>query len=99
MKGNPESGNREILLGGFQNPGLWNPEYIVRNPESRWDFRTPDSIVTDSGIHYLESGIHGMESRIQDCPGFPYMGRENSRLVLFTATRDSKRRLYSQDSA
>ena len=27
-----------------------------------------------------------MESRIQDCLGFPYMGRENSRLVLFTAT-------------
>ena len=28
------------------------------------------------GIKYLESGIHGMESRIQDCLGFPCM-RQN----------------------
>ena len=29
-------------------------------------FWNPESTV-------LESGIHSMESRIQDCPGFPYM--------------------------
>ena len=29
----------------------------------------------ESGIQYPESGIHSMQSRIQDCPGFPYMGR------------------------
>ena len=29
----------------------------------------------ESAIQYPESGIHSMESRIQDCPGFPYMGR------------------------
>ena len=28
-----------------------------------------------TGIHHLESGIHGVESRIQDCLGFPYMER------------------------
>ena len=34
-------------------------------------FWNPESTV-------LESGIHSMESRIQDCPGFPYMGREET---------------------
>ena len=34
-------------------------------------FWNPES----TGIQYPESGIHSMESRIQDCPGFPYMGR------------------------
>ena len=28
----------------------------------------------ESGIQYLESEIHGVESRIQDWPGFPFMG-------------------------
>ena len=31
--------------------------------------------LTKTRIQYLESGIHGMESRIQDCDGFPYIGR------------------------
>ena len=31
--------------------------------------------MTKTRIQYLESGIHGMESRIQDCDGFPYIGR------------------------
>ena len=30
--------------------------------------------VTKSGIQYLESEINGVESRIQDCLVFPYMG-------------------------
>ena len=38
-------------------------------------FWNPESTVLESGIQYPESGIHRMESRIQDCPGFPYMGR------------------------
>ena len=33
--------------------------------------------LTKTGIQYLESGIHGVESRIQDCLGFPYMGRSS----------------------
>ena len=44
---------------------------------SFWD---PESTVLESGIQYPESGIHIMESRIQDCPGFPYMGRFLARL-------------------
>ena len=30
----------------------------------------------ESAIQYLESGIHRVESRIQYCYGFPYMGRK-----------------------
>ena len=36
--------------------------------------------LTQTGIQYMESGIHCVESRIQDCIGFPYMGQ--SRFVL-----------------
>ena len=45
-------------------------------------FWNPESTVLESGIQYPGSGIHSMESRIQDCPGFPYMGRL-SLFVLF----------------
>ena len=38
-------------------------------------FWNPESTVLESGIQYPESGIHSMESGIQDCPGFPYVGR------------------------
>ena len=38
-------------------------------------FWNPESTVLESGIQYPGSGIHSMASRIQDCPGFPYMGR------------------------
>ena len=34
--------------------------------------RNPSFTEKESGIQFLESGIHGVESRIQDCPGFPY---------------------------
>ena len=37
--------------------------------------RNPNSINKESRIQYLESGICGVESRIQDCLGFSYMGR------------------------
>ena len=38
-------------------------------------FWNPESTELESGIQYSESGIHRVESRIQDCRGFPYMGR------------------------
>ena len=44
-------------------------------------FWNPESTVLESGIQYPESGIHSMESRIQDCPGFPCMGREVRSLI------------------
>lgn len=54
--------------GGIPNPDLWNPEYGVKNPDPNKDWNP------ESKIQYLKSGIHGVESRFQDCLGFAYMG-------------------------
>ena len=46
--------------------------------EKNWEsspFWNPESTELESGIQYSESGIHRVGSRIQDCHGFPYMGR------------------------
>ena len=89
FKGNPGSGIREIIacgtrkLGNFSlwNPeswAAWNPQYHSRNLESQK--RLPSGIqfpLTKTGIQFLESGIYGVESRIQDCLGFPYIGRKS----------------------
>ena len=32
-------------------------------------------LLTNAGIQYLESGVHSVESRIQDCSEFFYMAR------------------------
>ena len=69
MYGNPDSGILQIFVSGIRNPGPWNPEYSCRNPESTFHRKR-------SGIQSLESGNHGVESRIQDCLEFLYMGRE-----------------------
>ena len=39
-------------------------------------FWNPESTELESAIQYSESGIHRVESRVQECHGFPYMGRE-----------------------
>ena len=39
-------------------------------------FGNPESTELESGIQYTESGIHSVESRILDSPGFPYVGRK-----------------------
>ena len=52
---------------------LWNP--VSRTLESRIQLKE-SRIQLRTGIKYLEYGIHGMESRIQDCLGFPSM-RQN----------------------
>ena len=70
---------------GILNPGkfcLWNPEpWTLKSRKQVKESRIPvtigirDPSFTDkeSGIQYLESGIHGEESLIQDCFGFPYI--------------------------
>ena len=67
-----ESGFREIFACGIQNPenlscGIWNPRF--------WDPEYSSRDPTNAGVHYLEFGICGVESRIQDCLGFTYVGR------------------------
>ena len=66
---NSESG--EIWHGGSEilGFGIWNTAQGIRNPTYDWN------PVTKTGIQYLESRIHGVESRIQDCLGFPYVRR------------------------
>ena len=51
-------------------------EWSSRNPESHSRLKSGIQIpMTNSGIQHLESGIDGVESRIQDCNWFSYMGR------------------------
>ena len=45
-------------------------------------FWNPESTELESGIQYSESGIHRVESRIQDCHGFPYMERYVGNVTL-----------------
>ena len=53
-----ESGIEEKFACGIQNPGLWNPEYSSRNPESHKRLETRIQVpMTKTGIHYLESRI------------------------------------------
>ena len=59
-----------IRNSGFQN---------LKGLESR--IQVP---LTKTGIKYLESGIHGVDSRIQDYLRFLYMGRLCSRLCADT---------------
>ena len=67
------------FANGIRNPGFWNLEYNSRNPESQLRLEV---LLTNSGIRYLQSGIHGLESRIQDCPGFSYMRQAIDEIVV-----------------
>ena len=72
MQGNLDYGIKKTFacgirnLGKFareiQNPVLWNPEFSSKNPEKRLESRNQVSLTKN-----LESGIHGVESRIQGC--------------------------------
>ena len=62
LKGNTNSGIPETFSFGVRNPGLWNPEFSSRNPESR--IQAP----------LIGSRIDSVESGIQDCLGLPYIG-------------------------
>ena len=67
---------REIFVCGFLNPGLLYPEYSsrIRN-RTKSDLESRIQVpLTNAGIEYLQSGIRGVDSRIQDCLGFPYSG-------------------------
>ena len=65
---NPESG-KLLVESGILGFGIRNPSKDL-NPESK----VP---LTKTGIQYLESGIQGVESRIQDCLRFPYIERSS----------------------
>ena len=51
------------------------PIFVVESGILGFGIRNPSSTDKWSGIQYLESGIHGLDSRVQDCLRFPHMGR------------------------
>ena len=59
--------------------GIWIPEsgkvLPVESGILGFGNRNASSTDKEFGIQHLESEIQGIESRIQDCLGFPYMGR------------------------
>ena len=64
-------------------------KHTQKNLESS-PFGNPESTELESGIQYPESGIHSVESRIQDSPGFPYMGRLSESEYVRTGEFDMK---------
>ena len=77
-----------ILDSGIRNTavGIWNPTDNW-NPESKFHWKR-------SGIQSLESGIHGVGSRIQDCLGSLYIWGEQVRsCVISTVERRETHRL------
>ena len=57
----------EYIILGFEI--VQNTAQGIRIPHN-WNLSSTDK---ESRIQYLGSGIHGVESRIQDCLGFTYM--------------------------
>ena len=66
-----ESGIGKLLLVEFRILGFG----IQKNPSFT---------EKESEIQYLESEIHWAESKIQDCLGFPYMGRKIGHIMLIS---------------
>jgi len=62
--------SRKVLAVHLWNPDSWTLETGIQLTE----FAIPLKRL-ESRIQYLKSRIHGVESRIQDCLDFPYMGR------------------------
>ena len=61
LKGNTNSGISETFSFGIRNPGLWNPGFSSRSPESR--IQAP--LTRNPGMTAW--------TRIQDCLGLPYI--------------------------
>ena len=63
-----ESGIGEVLARGILKPGLWNPEYSSRNPESHLWLAYPESkfhVTKNPQSSTWEPESHSMDSRIQ----------------------------------
>ena len=62
----------EILFCGIQNLGLLQsrtqPKESGIPANNDWNLESKfHGQIRESGIHYLKSGIHDVESRVQDC--------------------------------
>ena len=82
---NPESNT--FLLCNLES---WTLESGIPLKESEIPLtikiQNPSSADKESGIQYLESGIHGVESRIQNCLAFPPQGKCCVRSDLVTVS-------------
>ena len=71
-----DCGIREIFACGIQNPGLWNPEYSSKKKFTLKSWIQMQAPLTKN----LGSRIHGVDSKNQDCLGFPYRVRDQWRI-------------------
>ena len=77
IQGESDSGILPSFACGIRYPGLWNPEFSSRNPESRQRLK--------SGIQVPLTRIQNiqkLESRIQDRLGLPNMGPSPNCLLV-----------------
>ena len=63
-----------LVESGIRDFRIRNTAQGFQNPTNDW-IRNPSSPDKESESSTWESGIHRMESRIQDYLGFPYTGR------------------------
>ena len=69
----PETGKLLLVESGIGILGLRIRKTTQEIPK-RWEYGIQVPL-TKTGIQYVESGIPGLESTIQDCLGFPHMGQ------------------------
>ena len=76
--------------------GIRNTAVGIRNPTNDWN---PESKFHGKrcGKQYLESGTHEVESRIQDCLGFPHMG--DTRLIVEVLGRAMRTKITLRQEA
>ena len=61
------------MESGILGFGIRNTAQRIWNPTNDW--KVVQGLLTNTGIQYLEYRILSVDSRIQDCPGFPYIWR------------------------
>ena len=76
----PKSEKFLLVESGILVFGIGNTAQLIRVPLTVGN-RNLSSAENESIIQHLESGIHGMESRIQDCLEFPYTERTTAQAV------------------
>ena len=72
--GHLESENILLVESRILGFGIQNTAQEIRNTTKALESGIQVAL-TRIGIQYLEWGIHGRESRIQGCLGFPHMGQ------------------------
>ena len=84
--GIPASGKFLRVESGILGHRIRSTAQGIRNPSNNWN---PESKFhwKRSGTQYLESGIHGVESRILDCAWIPLHGGDVSVVERFDCSK------------